>query len=221
MPLPAPEIQSFWLFSAEAAVRKLIEQIVGFAEAARREGILALEQGIQEVDDSFMATGIRLAVDGTEPKLIQTILETELTFVEERHAEGQRLLRVFGIGWAVFGGVYALAILSLSPGSGGGGGLAVQVSLPLLYGLLLCGLFSVFLPWKLAVRSRREALLKRMIMEGIMSIQSGDNPRIVEQKLNVFIAPNQRAISEEPAESEPKSPAEAPAVDPEVLQKVK
>ena len=67
---------------------ELIEKIVGFAETARREGILALEQAVQEVDDAFMGAGIRLAVDGTEPELIQTILETELSFVDERHKSG-------------------------------------------------------------------------------------------------------------------------------------
>ena len=107
------------LFSPEGTVRKLIEQIVGFAETARREGILALEKAIQDVDDSFMATGIRLAVDGTHPELVQSILKTELTFLEERHAEGQRLLRVLGIGWGAFPVPVGLLRVLVTRASGG------------------------------------------------------------------------------------------------------
>ena len=178
-----------------AGFRELIETIVGFAETARREGILALEQSVQGVD-SFMATGIRLAVDGTEPELIQTILETELSFVEERHRTGQRLLKALGVNWAIFGGVGALVALILMPGGVESGfDFISQTSLPLLYGLLLGGLFAIFLRRKLEVCSEEEVLAKRMIMEGIMSVQSGDNPRIVEQKLNVFIAPKLRVRS--------------------------
>ena len=82
---------------------ELIEKIVGFAETARREGILALEQAVQEVDDAFMSTGIRLAVDGTEPELIQTILETELSFIEERHKAGAGIFTYMGQAGPAFG----------------------------------------------------------------------------------------------------------------------
>ena len=186
--------------SGGIAFADLIEKIVGYAETARREGILALESAVKEDDDPFMASGIRLAVDGTEPELIQTILETELVFVEERHREGQRLLTTLGIHWAIFGGIGALMMLILRPGGASGFDLISQAGLPLLYGLLLAGLSAISFRRKLEVRSKEETLRKRMIMEGIMSIQSGDNPRIVEQKLNVFIAPNLRSSSEEAEE---------------------
>lgn len=202
-------------FSRETDVQELIQLNVDLDETARREGILALEARVDELD-SFMACGIRLAVDGTEPELIQTIMETERAFVQERHIEGGSLLRAFGVGWAVCGGVAALGMLALAPEPG-----LAQVALPLLYGLILGGLFGIFLPWKLAARSIRECLLSQMIMEGVMSIQSGDNPRIVEQKLNVFIAPRDRVMSEEPAEPAMKPAEEALAADVEMQQKVK
>lgn len=192
---------------------ELVEKNVAFAETARREGILALEQAVKEVKDPFMATGIRLAVDGTEPELVQTILETELSFLEERHNQGQRLLKTLGIHWAIFGGIGALVVLASTPG-GGESGLALvsRSAVPALYGLLLAGLSAISFRRKLEARSGEEVLTKRMIMEGIMSIQSGDNPRIVEQKLNVFIAPNLRAAGKPKAnrsETEEKPSPEA------------
>jgi len=196
----------------------LVKKIVACAETARREGILALEEAAMEMGDPFMATGIRLAVDGTEPELIQTILETELTFIEERHADGQKLVKTLGVNWAIFGVIAALLVLVLRPESAGTGfGLVSQASLPLLYGFLLAGLFSVTLRGKLEFRSREETLMKRMIMEGVMSIQSGDNPRIVEQKLNVFLAPGIRVRGEGDGADQPaqKKPRSAPAPDPE------
>ncbi len=180
---------------------ELIEKIVGFAETARREGILALEQAVQEVDDAFMATGIRLAVDGTEPELIQTILETELSFIEERHKSGAGMFSQMGSLGPAFGMIGTLVGLvnmlqALDDPAAIGPGMATAL-ITTFYGAVIANL--IFLPFanKLGVRSAEELLQKRMIMEGIMSIQSGDNPRIVEQKLNVFIAPKLRQITEE------------------------
>ena len=181
---------------------ELIEKIVGFAETARREGILALEQAVQEVDDTFMASGIRLAVDGTEPDLIQTILETELNFVEERHKGGISIFEQmgsFGPAMGMVGTLIGLVIMlkNLDDPSAIGPGMALAL-ITTFYGAVTANLIYLPVANKLKVRSAEEGLQKRMIMEGIMSIQSGDNPRIVEQKLNVFISPNLRSISEEP-----------------------
>lgn len=180
---------------------ELIEKIVGFAETARREGILALEQAVQEVDDAFMGAGIRLAVDGTEPELIQTILETELSFVDERHKSGAGIFEYMGTTSPAFGMVGTLVGLvimlkNLDDPSAIGPGMALAL-ITTFYGAVTANLVFIPIAGKLKVRSAEESLQKRMIMEGIMSIQSGDNPRIVEQKLNVFIAPNMRSQAEE------------------------
>jgi len=183
---------------------ELIEKIVAFAETARREGILALEQAVQEVDDTFMATGIRLAVDGTEPELIQTILETELSFLEERHKSGAGIFEYMGTAGPAFGMIGTLVGLvimlkNLDNPEAIGPGMATAL-ITTFYGAVAANLIFIPVGGKLKVRSAEEVLLKRMIMEGIMSIQSGDNPRIVEQKLNVFIAPSLRSATEEGAE---------------------
>lgn len=180
---------------------ELIEKIVGFAETARREGILALEQAVQEIDDVFMASGIRLAVDGTEPELIQTILETELSFVDERHKAGAGIFDFMGQVGPAFGMIGTLVGLvnmlrALDDPSAIGPGMATAL-ITTFYGAVTANLIYIPIAGKLKIRSAQESLQKRMIMEGIMSIQSGDNPRIVEQKLNVFIAPALRSISEE------------------------
>jgi chemotaxis protein MotA len=183
---------------------ELIEKIVGFAETARREGILALEQAAQEVDDAFMSTGIRLAVDGTEPELIQTILETELSFVEERHKSGANMFNYMGSAGPAFGMIGTLVGLvnmlqNLDDPSALGPGMATAL-ITTFYGAVVANLIFIPIAGKLKIRSAEELLQKRMIMEGIMSIQSGDNPRIVEQKLATFIAPSLRPSGEEDGE---------------------
>ncbi|MBK36634.1 MAG: motility protein A [Gemmatimonadetes bacterium] len=183
---------------------ELIEKIVGFAETARREGILALEQAGQEIDDAFMSTGIRLAVDGTEPELIQTILETELSFVEERHKAGANIFTYMGSAGPAFGMIGTLVGLvnmlqNLDDPSALGPGMATAL-ITTFYGAVVANLIFIPISGKLKIRSAEELLQKRMIMEGIMSIQSGDNPRIVEQKLATFIAPSLRPAGEDEGE---------------------
>jgi chemotaxis protein MotA len=180
---------------------ELIETIVGFAETARREGILALEQAASEVGDPFMGTGIRLAVDGTEPELIQTILETELAFIEERHKSGAKIFSFMGSAGPAFGMIGTLVGLvnmlqNLDDPSAIGPGMATAL-ITTFYGAVLANMIFIPMAGKLGIRSAEEILSKRMIMEGIMSIQSGDNPRIVEQKLNTFIAPKLRQVADE------------------------
>ena len=205
---------------------KLIERMVGLGETARREGILALEKMIGQTDDPFLSQGVRLAVDGTEPDLIMDILETELQFIEQRHKHAQKAMRVLARNWAIFGVLGALIVLVLQVDTTASGmTLLRQAALPLLYGGILATLIGLPFARKLEEYSAREVLTKRMIIEGIMSIQSGDNPRIVEHKLAVFLAPKDRpsgdkkeppppeeaAEKEDPEEAPPSPPEEQPA----------
>ena len=179
----------------------IIERIVGFAETARREGILALEQAIEEGDDPFLSTGVRLAVDGTEPDLIMDILETELQFVQERHEQGQTIIANMGNAAPAFGMIGTLIGLvimlkNMDDPAAIGPGMAIAL-LTTMYGAILANIIFGPISAKLKVYSSKEVLAKRMIIEGIMSIQSGDNPRIVEHKLSVFLPPKLRPNSEE------------------------
>ncbi|MFH1570455.1 MAG: MotA/TolQ/ExbB proton channel family protein, partial [Gemmatimonadota bacterium] len=179
---------------------ELVERLVYFSETARREGILALEKQLTTSDPPLLQAGTRLAVDGTEPDLIMDILETELRFVEERHARGRRLLHDFGLGLALFGLLGALTAVWQ-------GAEARLVVLPLLYGCTLGGLVCWPLSRKLGENHEREALTWRMTIEGIMSIQSGDNPRIVEHKLAIFLEAAMRPhAAPQPAPLPPPGP---------------
>ena len=189
----------FWFTSLPLS--ELIKKLVDFAETAQREGILALESRVHEIDNAFATTAVRLAVDGTEPELIRTLLETDLSSLEQRHRLDWKLMRDLGIHWAFFGAVGALVILILRPGGAESGfDLLSQAALPLLYGLLLAGLIATPFKRKLEVRSKEEILEKRIILEGVLSIQLGDNPRIVEQKLGMFVPPFLRLQSSEDEE---------------------
>jgi chemotaxis protein MotA len=179
---------------------EIIERIVGFAETARREGILSLEAAIEEGDDPFLSTGVRLAVDGTEPDLIMDILETELQFVEERHKEGQEIIANMGNAAPAFGMIGTLIGLvimlkNMDDPAAIGPGMAIAL-LTTMYGAILANIIFGPISAKLKRYSSKEVLAKRMIIEGIMSIQSGDNPRIVEHKLSVFLSPKVRPNSE-------------------------
>ena len=180
---------------------ELIEKIVGFAETARREGILALEQAVEEANDEFLSGGIRLAVDGTEPDLIMDILETELLYIEERHNQASEMIAraaemapAFGMIGTLVGLV--LMLKDMSDPAAIGPAMAVAL-LTTLYGSIMANVFLNPIAAKLKIYSKEEVLSKRMIIEGIMAIQQGDNPRIVEHKLSVFLPPSLRPSGEE------------------------
>ena len=182
---------------------ELIERIVGFAETARREGILALEQAIEDGDDTFLSGGVRLAVDGTEPDLIMDILETELSFIQERHQLGQDIIANMANAAPAFGMIGTLIGLvimlkNMDDPAAIGPGMAIAL-LTTMYGAIISNIFFGPVAQKLKTYSNKEVLAKRMIIEGIMSIQSGDNPRIVEHKLSVFLAPKMRPSGEDAA----------------------
>ncbi len=174
----------------------LIKKLVSFATIARREGILALESHASDAGDDFLQKSVQLAIDGTAPELIKDILTTELAFMEDRHSLGQSVLIAMGTFAPAFGMIGTLIglvqmLTTLDDPSKIGGGMAVAL-LTTLYGALAANV--VFLPaaGKLKVRTANELLTKEVIIEGILSIQSGDNPRIVEQKLKAFISPAMR-----------------------------
>ncbi|MEW6239169.1 MAG: motility protein A [Candidatus Omnitrophota bacterium] len=174
----------------------IIAVLVSSAERARREGLLSLEGSMDEIDDDFVRTGLRLAVDGVEPELIKDILQTELAFLEDRHKSNQGILAymatiapAMGMIGTLIGLVQMLS--NLSDPNAIGPSMAVAI-LTTLYGAILANVLFTPLCNKLKGRTASEILLKEVIIEGVMSIQAGDNPRILEQKLMAFIPPSQR-----------------------------
>jgi len=183
-------------FHKKASPEEVINHLVRFAEKARRDGVLALEQESQNVDDSFLQKGIQLAVDGTSPDLVREIMDTDLAFVEERHSTGQALFRSMGEYAPAFGMIGTLIGLiqmlrSLDDPSGIGVGMATAL-VTTFYGAFTANLICLPIAGKLKSRSEGEMLYKRITVEGVLSIQAGENPRIVEEKLKAFLSPQMR-----------------------------
>ncbi len=201
--LQMPKVLKKTLFTKTMDIFTLIRQIVELAEVARRDGILALEAMVADMDDEFLISGIQMAVDGTDPEIIQTIMETELENLLERHEVGKSMFDALGRYAPAFGMIGTLiglvAMLSnMDDPSKIGAGMAAAL-LTTLYGALLANIIFLPLADKLALRSAEEALVKTIVIQGVMTIQSGDNPRAVESKLMTFLPPAERPEEEEKA----------------------
>ena len=170
---------------------ELITELVKYAEVARRDGILALENVAADIKDPFLVSGIQMAVDGTDPDLIETIMLNDLEAVEARHAEGKALfdnIGKFAPAFGMIGTLIGLVIMLQNMADPASIGPAMAIALlTTLYGALLANLVALPMAEKLGLRSREEVLLKMIVIKGVMAIQSGDNPRIVEQKLKTFL----------------------------------
>lgn len=179
------------LFAKSSDINTLIRQMVHFAEVARRDGILSLENAIKDVDDEFLVSGVQMAVDGTDPELIEAIMESELEAIADRHANGKALFDNIGRFAPAFGMIGTLVGLvkmlqAMEDPSKIGAGMAIAL-LTTMYGALLANLVALPLAEKLGKRSAEELMIKSVIVRGVMAIQSGDNPRVVEQKLKTFL----------------------------------
>lgn len=175
---------------------KIISTLVTFSERARREGLLALEDDLEEVEDQFMKKGIQLVVDGTDPEIIKNLLYNELNQLQERHQKGIQLFTQWGMYAPAFGMIGTLIGLiamlnNLSDADAIGPGMAAAL-MTTFYGALFANLFFIPLAKKLEDKDRAETLVREIMIEGILSIQSGDNPRILETKLISFLPPSRR-----------------------------
>ena len=184
------------LFTETGDPAETISELVRYAEVARREGILSLENLMSEMKDPFIVRGVKMAVDGTDPELIQTILDTELDALSDRHAQGKAVLEAlakyapaFGMIGTLLGLIFMLR--SMDDPSAIGPGMAVAL-ITTLYGAMIANLFASPIADKLSAKDAEELLVKTIIVTGVMSIQSGDNPRVVESKLLTFLPPAQR-----------------------------
>jgi chemotaxis protein MotA len=170
----------------------VIKKLVGFSERARREGILCLESELAGTDDEFLKSGLQLVIDGTDPGLVRDTLETKISFIAERHHLGANVFETaggfaptMGIIGTVLGLIKVLSNLSNPTELAGAIALAFIAT---LYGIMSANLFFLPVAAKLKQKHEHEQLIKHIMMEGIMSLQSGDNPRIVEQKLKAFLS---------------------------------
>lgn len=184
----------------------IIKKIIELSNVARKEGLLALEEAAETIEDSFMKKGILLIVDGTDPELVREILETEISFIESRHKDVKAVwdkLGELGPAWGMIGTLIGLINMlgSLDDPSAIGPAMAIAL-LTTMYGSILANFICIPFAGKLGIRSAEELLLKEVMIEGLLSIQAGENPRVIEEKLKAFLAPALRATLSEAAEGE-------------------
>lgn len=181
----------------ESDAESIIKSIIDLANVARKEGLLALEEAAQQLKDDFLQKGILLIVDGTDPELVRNILETELSFIEERHNSNQGVfsfMSTIGPGFGMLGTLIGLInmLANLSDPSTVGPNMAVAI-VTTLYGSIIANVFCNPVVNKLKLRSSQESFMKEVMLEGMLSIQAGENPRIIEEKLKAFMSPKLRS----------------------------
>ncbi len=174
----------------------LIVQLMEFANKARKEGILSLQGMMDNVEDEFLVKAMQMAVDGQEPDTLKSMLTTEIDYLAERHSKGQDIftsLAAYGPAMGMVGTLIGLVqmLMNMSDPDSIGPAMAVAL-LTTLYGAVLANVFCAPMAGKLKNRAASEALMKQLVIEGMQSILTGENPRIMEQKLHAFIAPKLR-----------------------------
>ena len=175
---------------------EVIHKIIDLANIARKEGLLQLETAADEIDDDFLKKGIMLIVDGTDQELVSSILETELECIEKRHNKKISFwdnLAAMGPAWGMIGTLIGLInmLKLLDDPSSIGPNMAVAL-ITTMYGSLLANWISIPIATKLRANNRKEIAVKEIVCEGILSIQAGVNPRVIEEKLKSFLAPADR-----------------------------
>jgi chemotaxis protein MotA len=178
-----------------------VSEIVKLAEVARRDGILSLESHLSEGNyDDFLVRGLRMAIDGQDPAVIEAALEQEIETLMERHAKGRALFDNIGKyapAFGMLGTLIGLVIMLQNMENAKALGPAMAVALiTTFYGALIANLFAMPIADKLGVRSGQELAVKLLVVRGVMSIQAGDNPRIAQQKLLSFLDGRQRNLVE-------------------------
>jgi Flagellar motor component len=190
------------IFTNQKNVIAVIDQVVSLSESARRDGLLALEGRIEEIDEPFLVLGIRLAIDGMSPEIVDAIMRTEMEAVEGRHSQSRNMFDLFGKfapAFGMMGTVIGLVIMlgNFAPETVGQG-MAVCL-ITTLYGALAANLVCIPISEKLAYYSSYELLCMEIMARGVVAIQAGENPRVIKQKLMTFVPPKLRPEEEEQA----------------------
>src|SRR5450432_4102271 len=186
------------LFSKETHVEHLIKEMVSYAETARRDGVLALETVAREAPDPFLRRGLQLTIDGTDPEIIERIMRIEIDAMVERHKHGKHFfgtLAKFGPGFGLMATLIAQVAMFLHlDGDASVIGKALAIALTgTLYGCILQNLLAGPIAEKLALRSKEESFAKEIMLQGVLAIQAGNNPRVVEMQLLSFLSAKQQA----------------------------
>ena len=196
-------LKSFTLIFKESAmnVPEIIQKIIDLSNVARKEGLLSLEEAAGDIDDEFLKKGILLVVDGTDPELVRAIMETELASVEGRHKDKIGFwenVGAMGPAWGMIGTLIGLVLMlkDLSDFASIGPNMATAL-ITTFYGSVLANWICAPVATKLKGKNDEEMMVKEIEIEGLLSIQAGENPRVIEEKLKSFIAPGDSNTSSE------------------------
>ena len=179
-----------------------IRTIIEMSNVGRKEGLLALEEAANGIEDEFLKKGIMLVVDGTDPELVRGILETDMVCLETRHKDVIKFWEKWGEqgpAWGMIGTLIGLInmLKNLEDSSTIGPNMAVAL-VTTFYGSLIANWLCAPFANKLKANNELELTLKTLIIEGLLSIQAGENPRVIEEKLKSFLSPDKReALSPE------------------------
>lgn len=173
-----------------------IKTIIDLSNVSRKEGLLALEEAANTVEDDFLKKGLLLIVDGTDPELVRSIMETELIALEDRHKTVISFwenLASMGPAWGMIGTLIGLInmLKTLSDISTVGPNMAVAL-VTTFYGSVLANWVATPCATKLKANNDKEVTLRNIMVEGLLSIQAGENPRVIEEKLKSFLSPKDR-----------------------------
>ena len=179
----------------------VIKKIIDLSNVARKEGLLSLEEAAGELDDAFLKKGILLIVDGTDPELVRGIMETEMMSIDSRHRTKIGFwenLGGMGPAWGMIGTLIGLInmLQNMSDAAAIGPSMAVAL-ITTLYGSMLANWIATPCSMKLGVFNDAEMQVKEIMVEGLLSIQAGENPRVIEEKLKSFLAPKDRPTGED------------------------
>jgi chemotaxis protein MotA len=180
--------------------KQIVQNMVALSEKARREGILILEDGLEDIEDPFMKTGLRLVIDGTDANVVRRIMENEMSQTEARHMEWINVVNQwagFAPGFGMMGTVLGLIgmLNNLEDKSSLGPNMAVAL-ITTLYGSMMANWLLAPFAQKLISQNSSEMRVKEMIIEGILAIQAGENSRVIAQKLLTYLDPvTRKAIS--------------------------
>ena len=196
--MQVPKYIKRFMFNKSKGPSETVTIISAMAEKARRDGILSLESEIGKINDTFLANGLKMAVDGSAPEVIEQTLRLELVAMAERHKCGKKffdLIKLYGPGYGLVGTLVGQVGMFGQLGTGSiqalGHSLAVAV-VATMYGAIIANAICGPIGDKLAIRSQEEMQSREMMLQGILSIQAGDNPRSTMDKMIAFIPQFQR-----------------------------
>ena len=184
----------------------LIKKIIDLSNVARKEGLLSLHESASDMDEPFLKKGVLLVVDGTDPELVRGILETEMECIDSRHkntAGFWETMGSMGPAWGMIGTLVGLVNMlnNMSDASSIGPSMAVAL-ITTLYGSLLANWICAPTAAKLKADNAVEMMQKQVMIEGLLSIQAGENPRVIEEKLKSFLSPKDRESAGSTEEAE-------------------